>query len=147
MDGLTGSIRIDASVEEVFEYVDDWRNPTKFMRGLGRWEPVDPGRDRGVGARFAVILKAGPVNLKGEIEVTEHEPPLRLAYRSVAGIKLAGTWSFSADGEGTLAELTNTFELPGGIPGRVLRKVVQSQGQRDLVASLAELKRLVETGG
>jgi uncharacterized membrane protein len=143
---LNASIYIEASVEEVFAFVDDWRNTTRFVRGLLRWDPVDPTVTRGVGLRTHAVLQVGPTRLEGEMEVVEHVPNERVAYRSVRGPRIEGQWTFHPRGQGTVVDLRNTFELPGGIAGRVVAPIVNSQGRRDLEASLAELKRLVESG-
>lgn len=141
---LNGSIRIDAPVERVFAFVDDWTNTTRFLRNLVRWEPLDSAVVRGVGARFRAALKAGPITLDGEMEITEHVPNERVQFRSTKGPRLSGTWTFRPDGDGTIVDLRNTFELPGGIAGRVVGQVARSQGQKDLNGSLVDLKKLVE---
>lgn len=144
MPELTGDVHVDASPEEVFDVVDDWQNTTKYLRGLVRWEPEDPEKVQGLGARFAAAIKAGPITLDGKMEVTEHVRPERIAFTSIEGPKLDGLWLFEPAGGGTRVTLTNTFELPGGMAGRVVGKLASSQGQRDLDASLRDLKRLVE---
>lgn len=147
MPELTGEVHIEAPREAVFAVVDDWRQTTRYLRGLVRWEPVDPGHVRGPGTRFAAAIKAGPVTLEGKMEVTEHEPPERIAFTSIEGPKLHGLWVFAEEDGGTRVTLTNDFELPGGVAGRVVGRLASTRGQRDLDASLAELKRLVESEG
>lgn len=144
MPDLDASIVVDAPVETVFDFVDDWRNTTRYLRNLKRWEPVDPAKARGAGARFAVAFAAGPITIDGTMEVTEHERPGHVAFVSIDGPKASGRWTFTAEGTSTRVDLRNTFELPGGIAGRVVRRFVEAQGRRDLQASLETLKELVE---
>lgn len=147
MPELTGHVHVDAPRETVFAFVDDWHQTTRYLRGLVRWEPMDPDHVQGLGTRFAAAIKAGPVTLDGKMEVTEHEPPDRIAFTSIEGPRLDGLWVFDDEDGGTRVTLTNDFELPGGTAGRVVGKFASSRGQKDLDASLAELKRLIETEG
>lgn len=146
MPSLDGRIRIDAPVEKVFDFVDDWRNTTRFIHGLVRWKPLDPGNVQGEGARFRAAMKVGPSVLEGEMEVVEHVPNERVVFVSTRGPQVRGEWTFHAEGDGTLVDLRNTFTLPGGVVGRVVGKVISGQGRKALDDSLADLKRLVEGG-
>lgn len=147
MPELTGDVHIEARREAVFAFVDDWHQTTRYLRGLVRWEPADPDHVQGLGTRFAAAIKAGPVTLEGKMEVTEHVPPERIAFTSIEGPRLDGLWVFDEEDGGTRVTLTNDFELPGGMAGRVVGKLASTQGKKDLDASLAELKRLVEREG
>lgn len=145
MPELESSIEIDAAVEKVFDVVDDWTKTTSYMRGLVRWEPVDPKKTRGQGTRFAVTMAAGPVKVSGKIEVIHYERPKRIDFRSYEGPKLGGEWTFTGVGrKKARVDLRSTFDLPGGIAGRLVAKFVEAQGHKDLNASLADLKKLVE---
>jgi uncharacterized membrane protein len=139
-------VRIDAPLEVVFAFVDDHRNTTRFLKGLDRWDPLDPEKVQGLGIRFRGEIKVGPVHLGGVLEVIEHVPLERVAYRSIEGPRLDGVWSFRRDRDRTVVELRNSFDLPGGIAGRMVGKVIAAQGQKDLQGSLETLKRLVEEG-
>lgn len=144
---MRGSVTIDAPPERVFDAVDDWRNTTRFLRGLVRWDPVDPERTSGVGVCFHVGIQAGPRRLTGQVRIVEHERPSRIVFRSVDGPSVLGTWTFVQAGDGTRVELDASYELPGGIAGRLVGGFVSRQGQRDVDGSLADLKRLVESPG
>lgn len=111
MPELTGHAHVDAPPERVFDVVDDWHNTTRYLRGLVRWEPVDPEKVQGLGTRFAAAIKGGPMTLDGVMEVTEHVRPERIAFRSIEGPKLNGLWAFESEDGGTRVTLTNTFEL------------------------------------
>jgi uncharacterized membrane protein len=142
---LNASVRIDRPLEDVFAFVDDHRNVTRYLKHLERWDPVDPARVQGLGIRFRGVVRAGPVALRGVLEVTEHVPGEKVSYRSVEGPKLSGEWTFHRDGDGTVVKLRNTYDLPGGAVGRMVGRVISTQGERELEGSLRELKRLVES--
>lgn len=144
---MRSSILIHATPEAVFDFVDDWRNAMRYLRRLVRWEPVDPEHSSEVGAVYRVGIQAGPTRLDGRLEVTDYVRPEKIHIRSVDGPRVVGGWSFRADGDGTLVVLEASYDLPGGFAGRLVGSFVSRHGQRDLDASVAELKRLVERAG
>lgn len=145
MPELNASVRIDRPLEVVFAFVDDYRNVTRYLRHLQRWDPIDPSRVQGLGIRFRGTVRAGPITMGGVLEVIEHVPGERVRYRSIEGPRLTGEWTFHADGDdATVVRLRNTYDLPGGPLGRVAGRIVSTQGARELEGSLRELKRLVE---
>lgn len=143
---MRSEVHVLAPPEAVFDFVDDWRNAARYLRRLVRWEPVDLGRTSEVGAVYHVGIQAGPTRLDGRIEVTEYVRPQRISIRSKEGPGVTGGWRFSPDGAGTRVVLEAAYDLPGGIAGRLVGSFVARNGQRDLDASLRELKRLVESG-
>jgi uncharacterized membrane protein len=145
MGDMQASIRIEAPPEAVFDYVNDWRTATRYLRRLVRWEPVDPSAETGVGTVFRVGIQAGPTRLDGKLEVTEYVRPERITIRSIDGPRVNGGWRFAPAGDGTNVTLDALFDLPGGIAGRLVGSFVGRNGQKDLDASLRDLKKLVET--
>ena len=144
MGKMQASIRIDAPPEAVFDYVDDWRTATRYLRRLVQWQPVDRDAEMGVGTVFRVGIQAGPTRLDGRLEVTEYVRPERITIRSIDGPRVDGGWRFAPDNGGTRVVLDALFELPGGIAGRLVGSFIGRNGQKDLDASLRDLKRLVE---
>lgn len=144
MGDMTSTTHINAPPEVVFDYVDDWRNATKYLHRLVKWEPVEVGAEIGVGTVFRVGIQAGPTRLDGKLEVTEYVRPEKISIRSLEGPRVIGGWTFEPDGDGTRVRLTADFDLPGGFAGRLVGRFVGSNGQKDLDASLRDLKRQVE---
>lgn len=145
MGALSGTIRINAPIGDVFAVVDDWRRTPEYLHGLERWEAADPDHARGEGSRFRVGLKIGPKVARARVVVTAYEPDVRIAFRTESGPRVSGTWTFAADGGATTVTLSTTFDLPGGVMGRVIGRAVAATGQRELDGSLRDLKRLVES--
>jgi uncharacterized membrane protein len=144
---MQSSVLIDAPAEKVFDFVDDWRNATRYLHRLVKWEPVDRDAEMGVGTVFRVGIQAGPTRLDGKLEVTDYVRPEKISIRSTDGPRVVGGWTFTADGDRTRVQLRASFDLPGGIAGRLVGSFISRNGQRDLDESLRDLKRLVETGG
>jgi uncharacterized membrane protein len=142
---MQSTVRIGAPAETVFDFVDDWHNATRYLRRLVRWEPTSDG-PMGVGTVFRVGIQAGPTRLDGKIEVTEYERPEKIRIRSLEGPGVNGGWTFTRDGNSTHVILRASYSLPGGIAGRLVSSFISRNGQKDLDASLRELKRLIESG-
>jgi uncharacterized membrane protein len=117
----------------------------RYLKRVDRWVLVDPEAGTGVGAVFRIGLQAGPTHLDGRLRVTEHDRPRTIAFRSMDGPRVEGSWTLTPDGAATDVVLHASYELPGGILGRVVGSFVGRNAQNDLDVSLRELKRLVES--
>ncbi|MEX0873716.1 MAG: SRPBCC family protein [Actinomycetota bacterium] len=146
MSEIRSSTRIAAPPEAVFDYIDDWQNAMKYLRRVDKWVLVDKDGGTGVGAQFKIGVAAGPSHLDGKLQVTEHDRPRTIAFRSMDGPRVEGRWTLTPSGDGTNVVLFASYELPGGILGRVVGSFVSRNAQNDLDASVRELKRLVEAG-
>ena len=144
MSEITSKARIAAPPEAVFDYIDNWENAMKYLRRVDKWVLVDKDGGTGVGAMFKIGVQAGPTHLDGRLQVTEHERPATIAFRSMEGPRVEGRWTLTPDGDATNVVLHARYELPGGILGRVVASFVNRNAQSDLDSSLRELKRLVE---
>lgn len=145
MPKISSQIRISAAPEDVFDFIDDWRNAMRYLKRMTRWDLVDPEGGTGPGAVFRVAVQAGPTKLDGRFQVTEHERPNRIAFRSMEDVRVEGSWTLRPDGDGTNVTLDSTYDLPGGFAGRLVGAFLRGNAQKDIDASLRELKRLVES--
>src|SRR5439155_22102846 len=137
---------IDATPEAVFDFIDHWQNAMRYLKRMVRWDPVDPD-NTGVGGIFHVAVQAGPSRLNGRLQVTKHERPTTIAFRSLEGPRVDGSWTITPDGDRTRVVLNSYYEPPGGIMGRVVSSFIKQNAQHDLESSLRELKRLIEASG
>ena len=55
MAHITVTETIGAPVATVFAYVDDYRNTTKYMKDMTKWEPAGD-KTHGKGSRFALSM-------------------------------------------------------------------------------------------
>lgn len=134
-----------APPETVFDFIDHWPNAMRYLKRMVRWEPVDPS-NTGVGGVFHVAVQAGPTRLNGRLEVTEHDRPNRIAFRSLDGPRVDGSWTLTPADGGTRVVLESYYEPPGGLVGRLVASFIRQNAQNDLNGSLRELKRLIEAG-
>lgn len=144
MSEMTARVHIAAPPEAVFDFIDRWENAKRYLHRVDKWVLVDPEGGTGVGAVFRIGVQAGPTHLDGRLQVTEHDRPRRIAFRSLDGPRVVGSWTLTPSGDGTDVALESSYDLPGGIIGRVVGSFVSRNAKSDLDSSLQDLKRLVE---
>lgn len=113
------TVEIEAPVDEVFAYVDDFSTTKDWMYGLSRIDPVTD-QLRGVGAEYDGVMKVG-VSLTSRIRCTAWEQDALLELTSVKGIKNTQRWSFTDLGDGrTRVDAWISYTLPGGPAGKAM---------------------------
>src|SRR5258708_6727124 len=146
MGHITVTRSIDAPVETVFAYVDDYHNTTKYMKDLTKWKPVG-SQTHGKGAHFEVAMKAGPRELGSTVLITQWTENKVIAWVSESGFKQTGKWAFKAKAGGCEATFDMEYEFGGGIAGKLLAKAAEPLVKMNIESSVDELKRQTEKLG
>ena len=138
-------IGVDAPPEHVWEFITEPLNYRKFMAGITRWD-VESEQRTGIGARYAMRMRVGSVEVGGLIEIVEFEPPYDIAWTSITGIDQRGRWRVRprADG-GTDVTLRLGYHAEGGLLGVITDRLAAPIVGGNLKRSLQELKRRVES--
>ncbi|MGZ5309211.1 MAG: SRPBCC family protein [Solirubrobacterales bacterium] len=142
---INESTRVDASAEEVWNFLADFTNYPGFMVGLTRWEPVGE-RTSGFGARFRLLIHVGAADVGGLIEVVEWHQPTDIAFTSVTGIDQRGRWRIREGRDNTTrVEFRWAYGVAGGgIGGIVAERLAAPTLRRNLRRSLSRLKLALE---
>jgi hypothetical protein len=154
---VENSVDIDRPVGEVFSFVDDFQNTTRYIVGMTQYKPTT-SKTSGKGARFSMVKKTtGLPDIKSEVEIVEWEEDRRIAFKSISGFENSGAYSFSVKGGQTTVRLVNAFDVTtllgggGGFLGGLKKaalgataSIAEGQARKDLTTSLDQLKRLVE---
>ena len=142
---INESTAIHAPPAHVWAEVIEPDNYPRFMTGITRWD-VDGDVRTGLGARYKMLLRVGSAEVGGLIEIVEEIPERDLAWTSVTGIDQRGRWRLREAGSGiTRVELRFSYGVAGaGIGGWLSEQVSAPIVRRQMRASLAELKRIVE---
>lgn len=138
-------IEIAAPPAAVWAYVTDPANYTEFMEGVTRWD-VAGNRDRGLGARYRMLIRVGSAEMGGLIEVVEWKPARHMAWSSVMGVDQRGRWLLREAGEGR-TRVTFRFAYGvagGGIMGLISERVAARPLRRRFRQALLNLKRALE---
>lgn len=115
----------EVPVDVGFGYVDDYRNVPKWMFGCNKFEPVGE-LDHGLGAVFDTAMQLGPTTLRSTVKIIEWELDKTIVLDSIKGFVNRSSWRFAAL-DGDRSELTVDFhyELPGGLAGKALGKIIE----------------------
>jgi len=155
---VENSIAIDRPAADVFAFVDDFRNSTRYVVGMTEYKPTTR-QTSGKGSKFKFVKKTtGLPDIKSEIEITDWQQDKKITFKSFSGFENGGTYTFSGDENKTVVRLSNTYDLSsliggnrgglfGGLAkaaGGIASKAAEGQVRKDLTASLERLRSLVE---
>lgn len=139
------STLIQRNPEAVFDWVADYHNVPRVLRGVSRWEPLGPVT-RGVGARFDAELNLLGIPLANALVLDTWDEPRAIAWHSESGvIAQRGEWRFERRPDGTEVTLTITFQPPGGTAGSLVAQRVDGLVRQRLQAALSSMKKILET--
>jgi uncharacterized membrane protein len=155
---VENSIEIDSPIGDVFAYVDDYKNVTKYIVGMTEYKPLTK-QTSGKGSQFRFVKKTtGLPDIKSDVEITDWAKDKKITFKSFAGFDNGGTYTFSTKGGATVVKLSNSYDLAsllgggrggifGGIGkavGGVASKAAEGQVRKDLTRSLETLRDKVE---
>jgi uncharacterized membrane protein len=142
---VASDIRIQAPIDQVWEFVSEPERVLSFMSGVTRWE-VEGDQRSGLGARYRILFRVGAAEIGGLIEIVEWEEPRELAWTSVLGIDQRGRWRLrELPGGWTRVELRMAYGVAGsGLWGWVAERVAAPAVATHLRRSLAQLRRMIE---
>ena len=118
------------------------------MEGLTRWE-VAGAIDRGLGARYRILIHVGSADVGGLIEIVEWSPEGDMAWSSVTGIDQRGRWRLrDLPGGGTRVTFRFAYGVAGGgIWGLVSERVAGRWLRGSFKGTLQNVKRALEDDG
>ena len=113
-----------APVDQVFAYVDNYRNVPDWLYGISKFVPTTE-KERGLGAVFEGSMHVG-VMLHSTVEVTAYDEGRMFEFESVKGFKNSSHWSFEAiDAKSTRIIADVQYSLPGGVAGKALGRMIE----------------------
>jgi uncharacterized membrane protein len=144
MIDIERQVRIDAPVEDVFEYVDRPENQPEFTPSLTRSQTLAelPNGGKRVAYRYAM---AG-VSLDGELEAIEYEPQERVRWKMTGDLTGEIEWTFEADNGGTLLAYAARYDLPIPVLDAVVEPFAERYNERELETTLENLRARLEYG-
>lgn len=142
---VVASQRVNAPIETVWDIASDPGRALRFMSGVTRWE-VAGEPERGLGARYRMLMRIGSAEIGGLIEIVGWRPPHDFAWHSVTGLDQRGRLRLrTAAGGRTRIEFRLAYGVAGsGLWGLLAERVAAPSVQRHLSRSLAQLARLAE---
>jgi uncharacterized membrane protein len=144
---LNESITISAPRQLVWDFVTDPARSLDYMSGVTRWEVCsDSPSDRGLGARYRMLIRVGATEVGGLVEVVEFNEPRDMAWSSLTGIDQRGRWRLRELSDGrTRVELRFAYGVAGGgIAGMLAERFSAPGLSSHLRRTIQQLKRQVE---
>jgi uncharacterized membrane protein len=142
---VAAQLDVSAPREVVWEWITDPARQLSFLSGVTRWE-VCSEQQRGCGARYRMLMRAGSAEIGGLVEVVEFDEPGDMAWTSVTGLDQRGRWRLREVGpDRTHVEFRLSYGVAGsGLFGWIAEQVAAPTVTGHLRRSLQQLKRSVE---
>lgn len=139
------SIKVDVPRTRVWDYITDPARYVEIMEGLTRWD-VAGDKERGLGARYRVLIRVGSADVGGLIEVVEWQPERDMAWSSITGVDQRGRWRLrEAENDCTFVDFRFAYGVAGGgIAGIIAERIASFSLARRFQHSLENLKRALE---
>jgi len=133
---------VDKPIKDVFAFVADPNNMSKWNSAVVSLEQVTPG-EVGVGTKFKSIGEMMGRRIEGEMQVTAYEPDTQCGFQVQAGpMQVNITLSFKTVGTGTKISL-NAQGNPAGV-FKLAEGVMVGRVKSMMEENLARLKSQLE---
>ncbi|UCH80660.1 MAG: SRPBCC family protein [Nitrospiraceae bacterium] len=144
MSQITQSIKINAPLPKVFNYVSNPENWTRYVTSLVDVRNMSDDTPS-AGMTFDWTYRMLGVNNEGTGRITDFEKDKKIAMEMEGSFPIKETYSFK--GDDTSTELT--FEIKYDVPGKVLgviadKLVVERLNVKEAVAVLNKIKDICE---
>lgn len=135
------TVQIDKPVEDVFAYITNIDNVTKWQEGV---ESIELEGDAStVGGKYTEVRKFLGREMKTDLEITEFEPNARWSARALSGpVPYTATTIFESVGDGTKVTMHVEGEPSGFF--KVAQGAVQKQLDKSVEEDLQRLKKVLE---
>ena len=144
MINLDFGVLIDRPTKDVFAFVSNPNNMSKWNSAVVSLEQVSPGAV-GVGSKFKTVGEMMGRRIEGEMQITAYEPDTKCGFQVNAGpMQVNLTLSFKTVGTGTKVSL-NAQGIPGGI-FKLAEGVMTGQIKSMMEGNLTRLKDALEKG-
>lgn len=141
MATIKRSFSVKAPREQVFAFLADHANDTKWLPGL-----VDTRKFTGEGIdyRWEMIYKMAGISFNVTGKVTEHDPPRRHVVETRSGMVSTWDWTLEPEGGGTKVSLLMEYTIPVSALGKIAEKLLLKQNENAADEGVANLQRILE---
>lgn len=135
-------VLVDRPIKDVFAFVSNPNNMSKWNSAVVSLEQVNPGKVD-VGSKFKTVGEMMGRRIEGEMQITAYEPDTKCGFQVTAGpMQVNLTMSFKTVGTGTKVSL-NAQGNPGGL-FKLAEGVMAGQVKSMMEGNLARLKSVLE---
>lgn len=141
---FTASVVVKAPAERIFDYFADYHHVAQVLEGVSRWEPLGT-KTRGVGARYAVEMKALGLPLDNVLRLNRWRKPKEIGWVSESGpIKQEGGFTFTETRSGVRVDLRIAYEPPGFAIGAAIARRLDGLVRGRLQRALERIRDVLE---
>jgi uncharacterized membrane protein len=146
MNMITHSVEISRPPKDVFAYLDQLERHGEWQASIVAVKVETDGPTR-VGSRATDTRKVAGGTRQITYEITEHDPPWRVAFRGVAGpVRPIGKVRVQPLEGQTRSRVTLELELEGHGLGKLIAPLARRDAQKQIPQDQARLKELLEAG-
>ena len=142
MTTITQSVTVDRPVAEVWDFISNFENTTRWSRGVLHARQTSDGPLR-VGSTLQTVVKAFGRRRTADYLVTEYEPNRAFAFEVSAGA-MSSRARFSVEPAGAGTRLTASGEAAVTGFFKLLEPILVRTLKRHSEADLANVKRILE---
>ena len=138
-------VEINRPIEEVFAFLADHENDTRWRSGLIEWKRISEG-PTGVGSTSSEVLQFMGRRMETSFEVTEYEENVRIGFKTTSGpVPMEGLYSLERAEGGTKLAFTVQGEAGGFF--KLAEPILATMVKRQIETDFNNLKDLLEAGG
>jgi uncharacterized membrane protein len=143
---IVDTIEINRSPADVFAYLDQLDRHGEWQTSIEEVTTVSDG-PTGVGTRATEKRKVPGGVREMTYEITEHDPPRRVAFRGLDGpVRPVGTVVIEPLEGGSRSRVRLEFEVHGQGFGKLIAPLVRLDAKRHITADQRRLKERLESG-
>jgi carbon monoxide dehydrogenase subunit G len=142
MTTITQRVTVNRPVEEVWDFIGDFENTTRWSQGVLEARQTSDGPLR-AGSTLQTVVKAFGRRRTGDYLVTEYEPNHAFAFEVMSG-PMTSRARFSLEPAGAGTRLTASGEAVATGLYRLVTPILVRTLKRHSEADLASLKRILE---
>jgi ligand-binding SRPBCC domain-containing protein len=138
---FAADLKVNRPVEQVFAWLTNGENQSKFDKSSLKMEALTPGPWQ-AGTQFRELRDLGGRKTEVLSEIAELEPNRRFVIRSKTGPEWLGIWLFEPEGNSTHLRWTGQMRMKGF--GRLLEPLIGRQMRAQISQQFAQLPSLME---
>jgi carbon monoxide dehydrogenase subunit G len=142
MTTITQSVTVNRPVAEVWDFISNFENTTRWSRGVLKARQTSDG-PLGVGSTLQMVVKAFGRRRTADYLVTEYEPNRAFAFEVTSG-PVASRARYSVEPTGAGTRLTASGEAEATGPYKMLAPILVPTLKRHSQDDLANVKRILE---
>jgi len=133
------SVHLRAPRQQVFALLDEPERQSSFTASLKESTLVERLSNGGARARY--VFSVLGIDLEGEVEATDYDPPSRIVWAMRGDLRGTIRWYLDPDGGGTRFTYAATYQVPGPRCLRSLtRPIVRRYNERVLRQTMDTLR-------